>query len=219
MRNRYTKGWRFSGPESVKSFVDVPDHKITLTEEGYKQAKESGEKITGIVSPDVIITSGYERTKQTLEGILEGSATWKHIPVVENLLIRERENGYVWSMLNDSHEKHFPYIQNYWDQVGPLFSRPVGGESILDLIEKRLYRFFDEINKEYAGKKVCLVTHGRVITGVRMLLENMSIDEVEEILHSKTECPKNVGLTVYAYNPWINTYKLKQYNKTYYKID
>jgi broad specificity phosphatase PhoE len=119
-------------------------------------------------------------------------------------------------MLNDSHEKHFPYIQNYWNQVGPLFSRPVGGESILDLIEKRLHRFIDVINKEYAGKKICLVTHGRVITGMRMVLENMSITEVEDILTSTTMGPKNVGLTVYTYNPWTNAYNLERYNKTYY---
>ncbi len=216
LRNALTNGWRYSGPPEQRELLNFPDHKVDITKEGFEQSKKSGPGITAAITPDIIITSGYARTDQTLAGIKEGSDSWKDIPVKKDLLIRERENGYTWCQLDIPHHEFFPFLNPYWEQLGPFFARPVGGESILDLIEKRIHRFLDKIRRKYSGKKICLVTHGRVLTGIRAVLEDLSVEEVEKILKSKTDSPANVGLTVYRYSPWSGRLELVFYNKTFY---
>lgn len=217
-RNFLTKNWNFSGDDSQRDLLNKPDHLVDLVEEGHRQAELSGPGITATIMPDVIITSGYNRTVQTLEGIKKGSNAWDHIPVKTDLLIRERETGYGWVILDQPHHEVFPYLPEYWQQFGNLFSRPVGGESILDMVDNRLKLFIAKIRKNYSGKKVCIVSHGRVKSGYRFILEDLTISQMEDLLVGKGEftSPKNVGLTVYRYNPWSGRLELVFYNKIFY---
>lgn len=217
-RNLYAKEWSFEGPPEIREILNLPDHKVNLSDIGHKQAETSGPAITSEITPDVIIVSGYARTLQTLDGIKKGSSSWDDIPVKTDLMIRERETGYTWAILDRPHHEVFPYLPEYWQQHGHFFARPVGGESILDMIESRLHRFIDKIKKKYPGKKVCLIAHGRVKSAFRVILEDLSIDEAEDLLgrDARDGGPKNVGLTVYRYNPWTGRLELAFYNKTYY---
>ncbi len=217
-RNLLTRKWQFSGTPDQRDLLKLPDHKVNLTEKGKKQAEDSGSGITNEIKPDIIITSGYARTIQTLAGIKSTSNAWDKIPVKEDLMIRERETGYTWSMLDTPHHEVFPFLPEYWQQHGNFLARPVGGHSILDMIESRLYRFIEKMGKKYAGKKVCLVAHGRVVAALRFVLEDMTLEEAEDLVdrNSHNGGPKNVGLTVYRYNPWSGRLELAFYNKTFY---
>lgn len=224
-RNAFTNNFQkgsddsgYVGPPEKRELMNLPDHRVNLTEEGHKQAEVSGPGITAEITPDIIFLSGYTRTEQTLSGIKRGSSAWDKVPIKVDLLIRERETGYTWVLVDQPHREVFPFLPTYWDQHGHFFSRPVGGESILDLIEKRLCRFLDKVSKKHSGKKICLVTHGRVKTGLRVILEDLTIEEAEGILGRRSfeDGPKNVGLTVYRYSPWSGRLELVFYNKTFY---
>lgn len=197
-RNKALEGGALfiTDPAQLEKVGKVPDHKIGLTEKGHEQARTTSKfLIEHFGPPEIIFYSGYARTKQTAEGILSGLAVKP--PLIENLLIRERENGYTHTLLQDDKEKHFPYLQDYWDIVGGIFARPVGGESLLDVIEKRLRPFLEYLNKNYAGKNVVLVTHGRVIQCLRFLLLGASVEEMETFIGDPKNAPLNCSISVF----------------------
>lgn len=204
--------------EEMEKISEVPDHHVDITSTGYDQSFLSGPGILKKIGiPDIIITSGYLRTDRTLAGIKDGMlGAWDNVPVNKDFAIRERETGYTWRLIRNETEEHFPYLQPHWKVVGNVFSRPPGGESIMDVIEKRLYRFFDKMCQKYSGKKVCLVSHGRIKTCFRAIIEELSLDEIEEILVSPEDGPKNVSVTSYKYNPLSDKLELESYNVVYH---
>lgn len=204
--------------EKMKEISDIPDHEVSITCEGEEQSFDSGPGLLRAIGiPDVIITSGYLRNNQTYHGIKKGvRGAWDNVPFKEDYLIRERETGYCWRLTKEDSDTHFPYLSGHWMVVGGLFSRPPGGESLMDVIENRLYRFVDKICQKYSGKNVCLITHGRVKTGLRAILEDLSIHQIEEIINDPELGPKNVGLTSYKYDPWVGRLCLHSYNQTFH---
>ncbi|KAK4541972.1 hypothetical protein LTR36_007172 [Oleoguttula mirabilis] len=51
----------------------IPDHRVKLTDEGWRQAEEAGRRLRTLLRPDdtlQIYTSPYRRTRETTEGIL-----------------------------------------------------------------------------------------------------------------------------------------------------
>ena len=217
-RNEALNGNLFLNDAKLMKIIgSTPDHKISLTKKGISQAKQTSEYLyKNIGIPDVVFHSGYVRTKQTTDGILSRYKNHK-IEVKENLAIRERENGYTHVLMESEKEAVFPYLQKYWDVVGGLFARPVGGESLMDIIEKRLQPFLDKIFQEYSGKTVVLVTHGRVIQYLKFLLDEMSWEEMEKFLANKNNTPKNCSLAIYELDKKSNKLKLKVWNKVCWK--
>ncbi|KAI5285159.1 hypothetical protein KEM52_002578, partial [Ascosphaera acerosa] len=52
----------------------VPDHRVKLTPEGWRQARDAGRKLRALLRPDDTLqffTSPYRRTRETTEGILD----------------------------------------------------------------------------------------------------------------------------------------------------
>jgi broad specificity phosphatase PhoE len=215
-RNKALNGELFiKDPSLLGSVAKIPDHKIALTERGMTQAKETSLKLKETIGiPDVVFHSGYLRTKQTTEGILS-SYNEKNILVKESLSLREREGGYTHVLLESDKDKYFPYLQDYWDVVGGLFARPVGGESLMDVIEQRLKPFLKELYEEYHGKTVVLVTHGRVIQCLRFILDEMTWDQMEIFLSKKENTPLNAGVTIYSHDS--KKLRLEIWNKIWWE--
>ena len=216
-RNKALNGSLFlTDPTLLEKVGAVPDHKIHITEEGIEQARLTGERIfTEIGVPDVVIHSGYMRTRQTAEHVMKGLE--KDIPVKEELSIREREGGYTHTLLKDDKEKLFPYLQNYWDIVGGLFARPVGGESLMDVIENRLRPFLKTLQENYEGKTVFLFTHGRVIQCFRFILDEMTLEEMDAFINNPDSCPENCSATVYTYKEDLDKLSLDGWNQVFWK--
>ncbi len=215
-RNKALNGALFlSDPTALEKVGKIPDHKISITEHGKFQAEKTSPKLLEIHGiPDVVFHSGYMRTKQTAESVLSSYGVKPLLK--EDLSLREREGGYTHTLLESEKEKHFPYLQEYWDIVGGLFARPIGGESLMDVIENRLRPFLEYLNKNYAGKTVLLVTHGRVIQCFRFILDEMTWEKMEEYLEDKKSTPTNCGVSTYMYDSETEKLKLESWNQVYW---
>lgn len=214
-RNEALNGALFlNDPTLLEAVGKVPDHKIEITEKGWAHAKQTSSALKeNFGNPDVVFHSGYKRTKETAEGLLSEYKEIK-IPLKEDLSLREREGGYTHTLLESEKDKYFPYLQDYWNVVGGLFARPVGGESLMDVVQ-RLKPYLEKLDKEHAGKKVFLVTHGRVIQCLRFILDEMTWEEMENFLEDPASTPDNCGVTVYKYDPQKDKLQLDQFNKVY----
>lgn len=192
--------------------VGNADHYVPLTEDGQKQAGNTGPRLRmrfGI--PDAVIHSGYLRTKQTAHRILSAYFD-KQIPFYEERRFRERESGFTYLMPREDVEQNFPYLQNYWNMVGPYYARPPNGESLADVTEKRLIPAFKDLFRRFAGKNIVVVTHGRVIQCTRAYLDELSVAQIEAFLETKEENPKNCSLMVYRYSRELGKLVLYEYN-------
>lgn len=189
-----------------------PDHRIPLSEEGEGQALRSGPFLRmkfGL--PDAVIHSGHLRTRQTMRGVM-GAYGGAPIPAHEDRRFREREAGHAYLMLREEVEKHFPYQQPYWDLVGDYYARPAGGESLADMLEKRLIPALSDLFKRFSGKHVFVFTHGRVIQCARVYLDELNLEQVEAFFRSKEDDPKNCSIMVYRYSPKHGKLVLAEYN-------
>lgn len=83
----------------------VPDHRVKLTSEGWKQAEAAGLKLRSLLRPDDTLhffTSPYRRTRETTEGILNALTSSNPAPspfprhtikVYEEPRLREQDFG------------------------------------------------------------------------------------------------------------------------------
>src|SRR5258708_2199164 len=94
-RNVAKKGSRyFEDDEARKQVQGVPDHQIPLTDLGWKQARISGEDLKKRFGTfDYVYNSGYRRTKETMDGLLEAytGEEKSQMQIRENMFIRERD--------------------------------------------------------------------------------------------------------------------------------
>ena len=101
LRNKIKKNnVYFPDEESRAPVRGIPDHKIPLTEEGIIQAQKTGLNLQNVALPDYIYHSGYERTIQTMNYILEAYSAKERsmIKIRTNLFIRERDPGVCYDM-------------------------------------------------------------------------------------------------------------------------
>lgn len=198
--------------EEQASVGQNPDHRVELSEEGKFQAQKTGGFIRGRFGiPDAIVHSGYVRTKQTTQGILKAYPDVR-IPTVEDRRWRERESGHTYLILDADRKQFFAYMDRYWKIVGPFFARPAGGESLADVVEQRVTFAFQDLCKNYAGKRVFVVAHGRTIQCARIHIEHMTIEQAEAFL--KEPGPNNCSMTTYVYSPELGKLVFLEYVMT-----
>jgi broad specificity phosphatase PhoE len=198
------------------------DSKLAITKRGIEQALQTGKKLTANYgAPQYVVHSGYRRTIQTTEKLLDHI---QHSILLEGFMpfifedkgFREREGGYTSVLVEEEALTHFPFLPKYWRTVGHLFARPVGGESLMDVIEKRLRYTLEKTFKRFRGKVVWQVGHGRTTQCQRIILDDMTIEQAEAFLNYPDNTPINCGVTVYRYDPVSDSMKLDVYNKVYW---
>jgi broad specificity phosphatase PhoE len=106
----------------------------------------------------------------------------------------------------------FPWLKEYWQTFGGFFSRPVGGESLAQVVE-RVYLFLNMLFRDRAGQKVLIIAHGGTIKCLRFLLEHW---DYEKALSSSENC-ENCSLTLYEYSSKEKKLVLKERNTVYWK--
>jgi 2,3-bisphosphoglycerate-dependent phosphoglycerate mutase len=187
----------FADDEARKSVRGLPDYKVPLTEEGWRQAERTGAALRERFGAfAALYHSGYRRTVETAEGLLraypeeELAALERH----QNLFIRERDPGFAYDMTTAEAEAAFPWLDAYWKTFGSFFAHPPGGESMAQVCE-RVALFLDILARDQAGRRVLVVTHGGTIRAFRYLLERWSYEEATERFFA--EGPKNCSVTVY----------------------
>jgi len=136
-------------------FAHTLDHKVSLTNKGFIQARKCGKKLHNLVSQHstAFHVSPFLRADQTYREI---SKAWKHaLDVSFDPLIRERE----WSgWLYDSCGKRIG--DDKWHSFYFRFSN--GGESPADVYQ-RISTFFIELFRDNEDGDVVIVGHGTML--------------------------------------------------------
>lgn len=169
----------------------VPDHRVKLTPEGQRQAREAGRKLRELLRPDDTLqffTSPYRRTRETTQGILESltsddpspSPFPRHtIKVYEEPRLREQDFG--------NFQPCSAEMERMWQEradYGHFFYRIPNGESAADAYDRvsgfneSLWRQFGE--DDFAS--VCiLVTHGLMTRIFLMKWYHFSVEYFEDL--------------------------------------
>ena len=217
-RNAAKKGETYFADEAARALIrGVPDHKIPLTDLGHEQARKTGPPLFARFGvPDYFYHSGYQRTRETLEGVLSGYPEHLRpdIRVRENMFIRERDSGYSYDMTTEEAERDFPWLREHWKTNGGFLARPPGGESLAD-VTARVYTFLSTIFRDRAGQTVFVATHGGTLRCFRYLLERWTYAQAEH--WPPGQSPKNCGVTVYEYDDSLGRLVLREYNTVYWR--
>jgi broad specificity phosphatase PhoE len=218
-RNQAKKGSVYFADDAARRIVrGTPDHLVELTEDGHKQALETGIAIRerfGVF--DYVYTSGYLRTEQTAQGLLAAytEAERERMQVRMNLFIRERDSGFAYDMTEAEAEAAFPWLSEYWQTFGGFMARPPGGESLADVVA-RVHTFLDTLFRDRVGQKVLVVTHGGTIRCLRFALERWDYARAEG--WPPGQAPANCGVTVYRRSEDGERLVLEDYNRVHWTV-
>ncbi|KAJ5835191.1 Histidine phosphatase superfamily clade-1 [Penicillium robsamsonii] len=198
----------------------IPDHRVKLTAEGYRQAQDAGRRLRDLLQPDDklhFFTSPYRRTRETTEGIIESltsdtpspSPFQRHtIKVYEEPRLREQDFGN-FQPCSTEMERMWMERADY----GHFFYRIPNGESAADAYDRvsgfneSLWRQFGE--DDFAN--VCvLVTHGLMARVFLMKWYHWSVEYFED-LRNINHCE----FLILTHNPENGKYTLQNKLRTW----
>lgn len=197
--------------------LGMGDHDTPLAHDGV-QAKTVGDNLQNDLElPDVIFVSPYLRTKETLKKLIEGWPELATVKVVEEERIREQEHGLAilyndWKIFYSM----YPEQKKLFDLEGDYWYRWPQGENVPD-VRLRVGSWFNTLVRDYAGKKVLVVTHHLTILTLRASLERLSAEQFIDL--NRKDKPINVGVTLYRGDPKLGKdgkLVLDYYNKKFY---
>ncbi|MBI2021121.1 histidine phosphatase family protein [Candidatus Giovannonibacteria bacterium] len=176
------------------------DYDTPLTALGLRQAVLTGVFLKNQIEiPDVVITSPYLRCRQTFKGLETGWPELSRVQFYTDEFIAERDVGlrglYLhWRIFYVYH----PEQKKLYDSKGYYQYRFPQGENIPD-VRLRLRKFNDTLIREFADKRVLLVTHHQTILADWANRERMSPEEF--LVLDKSNPPKNCSFTLYRGYP------------------
>lgn len=152
---------------------------VHLSEKGYKEAAMMGELLKDI-KLDYAYMSQQQRTKETLEGILDASGQYD-VPYEVAAAINERDYGVYtgknkWEMRDEVGEEQFQRIRRGWDEPIPE------GETLKMVYERAVPFYQDTVVPRLAnGENVLLAAHGNSIRSLVKYIESVSDADIGEI--------------------------------------
>lgn len=180
-------------------FVNIPGSQWRLSPKGIEQAQTTGTWLKDIYTQfHRQIVSPYVRTKETA-GHLGMGGNW-----MMNRAVRERDWGDIGSVLRKDFKTEYP--RNFtMKSIDPLYWRPPGGESIVDVSENRVRNLLDTLHRECEGDDVLVVSHGEFMWASRLVLERWSDTEFINRDSDKNEKIHNAQAICYTrVNPHTN---------------
>ncbi len=186
MRNQYYIIRHGHSLRNVRNIASCWPEKwlLPLTKKGRQEIKEVAKKIKN-KKIDLIFSSDLLRTKQTAEII------GKELGIKLRIDKRLREVN-----VGIFNGRPIDEIGRFWDKERKLspeeyFLRrfqttPPKGENYRD-IEKKILKFFREIEKEYQGKNILIVSHQRIITLLEKVIYDYDLKEFVKIILEKKE--------------------------------
>jgi broad specificity phosphatase PhoE len=202
---------------SQKFPLDTSDAETPLVDPESKRAFHTGLKLSNEQLPDVIFVSPFRRALATLEHLTRGWPALKSVKTYEEERIREQEHGLAsiysdWRVFEALH----PEQQILRKRKGSYWYRYPQGENVPD-VRARNRSWLTTITRDFAGKRVLVITHHLNILVTRVNLERLS--DADFIRLDEEEKPINCGVTLYQGYPLEGNdghLKLTYYNKNYY---
>ena len=171
----------------------TPNHKVPLTQKGHAQARATGAALVRRFPEgfDYIYVSPYLRTRQTLDGLLEGfSDAWRarldEHRVRRDILLREQEFGYADIVSADEASAEFfeqasKRFEAYKLNAGKFYTKPDNGESWADVCQ-RTYIFLGKLfEPNRQGAHILVVSHAVTIVTFAFHLQRLDEDGVTKL--------------------------------------
>jgi isoleucyl-tRNA synthetase len=154
------EGWVAGGSESGK-FVSK------LTPKGMEDAEKTARKLAkeGI---DLIIASPYKRTQETAQIV----AQYANAPIITDERLKEIDCG------SFNHRKFMDYVKSFNDPMDRFSIAPEGGETLTQ-VRERMTAFINDIDRQYKGKKILIVSHGDPLWMLQASLAHLGNKEAE----------------------------------------
>lgn len=154
---------------------------IHLSENGFRLSGQMGLLLKTLNIPiDIAYCSQQIRTRETLQGILDGSQQFD-VEVLRDEAINERDYGdYTgknkWDMKNLVGEEAWMNIRRGWDT-------PIPNGETLKTVYERVVPFYENVLLPLIknGKNVLMVAHGNSIRALMKYLESISDEEVGDL--------------------------------------
>lgn len=172
------------------------DHSTDITDKGRQIAKNAAQLLSkAIKTPDVVVVSPYLRTQSTWEVIREEWPQVQKAKVITDELIREQEFGLRllygdWRAMQVCH----PEQRSLYRLQGPYWYRHPQGENIPD-VRARVRQWMDSALREYAGKRVLVITHHVTILSFIANIEHLTAESFNDMY--KTLRPDHCAITQY----------------------
>ncbi|MEU8705401.1 histidine phosphatase family protein [Streptomyces sp. NPDC048565] len=154
-----------------------PDHALSLTAKGLRQARSTGSRLRGMFGDEhvSVYVSPYRRTHETLRAFaLEA----EHVRVREEPRLREQD----WGNWQDRDDVRLQ--KAYRDAYGHFFYRFAQGESGADVYD-RVDAFLESLHRSFDAPdhppNVLLVTHGLTMRLFCMRWFHWSVAEFESL--------------------------------------
>ncbi len=199
---------------SEKFSLNCSDADTLLTEEGKRQAQETGKALAKFIEvPDVVFCSPYTRTNQTFENVAMFCPQFDGVKVYQEDRIREQEHGLL-TVYNDwrIYQVFHPEQKALSDRCGSYDVCHPNGENIAR-VRDRVRSWFDKLLREYAGKRVWAFSHHLTILTITGLHKHW--DRRQFMWWDKYKVPPNLSVT--SFKPrGDGKLILDQYGKVYY---
>lgn len=150
-----------------------------LTERGRRQAEHIADYIAGApLSPDLVITSSYVRTKQTAAATLARFSAANH----EEWNLHEFTFLEPSDYFNSTMAERRPAVARYWERADPAYRDGPNAESFQDFMT-RVQSGLEDVRRR-REQFTTIFSHGFVIRAVLWLLLNRPVSLTSEHMHS-----------------------------------
>ena len=162
---------------NVKGLIsDTVNNEDNLTLLGRSQAEKTGNELKD-KNIDVIITSPFVRTKETAEIVAKAIGFDK-----EKIIFDDRLHEMSVPMYEG--KKWFEYHNDFPKTVDNFYKAPIGNESY-ENVRRRSMSFLYDIEKNYSGKNVLIITHGSPVWLMYAGVNNLSIEKTLDLVGPK----------------------------------
>ncbi len=182
--------------EMHEAVNDRPDWEQRLTSLGISQALKAKEWIDtnlgGAAAFDFRFFSPFLRTRETA-GYIGGPQCggW----IIDDRVIERSWGIYGAVPIADREIKYA--LTTRWHKQSPWYTKLEGGESRYD-VSDRFRDFQGTLDREAAGKRVLLVTHGDFMGIARYNIERMLPEQFEEVENDRSQTLKNGSILEYS---------------------
>lgn len=158
--------------------LQTRDADVELSPTGQRQAVAVGRQLAAMAQdarPTVLLSSPYRRAAATAAEAVRGGGLG--LSVIADERLRERDLGAFDGLTGAGIREEFPDEARRRQRTGKLYYRPPGGESWCD-VALRVRSFMDTVRSEHDGARVWVFSHQAVIMSFRLVLEQLTEDEL-----------------------------------------